>query len=122
MIPSVRLLLRERKNPVVHYDKSSAMQPKRQNVILRRLNFFRSKLICWQWNKLMKSKYIMTDAFYSFRDFNNNIDVLNLGGRNSVVELMCHPGSPTFQKETEYLMRCDRWKQNNYSLISYSEI
>ena len=61
----------------------------------------------------------MADAFYSFRDFYNNIDVLNLGDRSSVIELMCHPGSPIFQKETEYLMQCDRWNKDNYSLISY---
>ncbi len=119
IVPSIRLLLRERKNSVVQYDKSSAMQPPRQNVVLRRLNFFRLKYLCWQWNKSMMSKYLMADAFYSFRDFYNNIDVLNLGDRSSVIELMCHPGSPIFQKETEYLMQCDRWNKDNYSLISY---
>ena len=64
----------------------------------------------------------MTDAFYSFRDFYFSRNVLHLGGKSAVVELMCHPGNEPFRMETELLMNAKEWLNSEYKLTNYNKI
>ncbi len=122
MIPSIRIMLRGKKQPVVHLDKSKAVQPKKHSVIYRRFHLFSVKFKNWRWNCEMAQHYAMTDAFYSFRDFYSNRNVLRMSGKNSVVELMCHPGNKPFQAETESLMNSKNFFDASCKLISYHEL
>ena len=97
------------------------MQPKKRNILYRRIHIFISKYISNRWNRKMSNLYHLTDRFYSFRDFHDAINILSLGGRASVIELMCHPGHKAFQTETEKLMNNTKWKEG-YQLISYHEL
>jgi len=69
----------------------------------------------------MSKKYTLTDAFYSFRDFYSFRNILNLGGKSSVVELMCHPGNKPYLKETDNLMNAKSWMSDDYQLINYNQ-
>ena len=121
-IPSIRLMLCAKKNhSTVHLDKSKAMLPKKRNVIYRRINLFVVKYTSWLWNKKMSKKYIMTDGFFSFKDFYSNRDVLGLDTKPSV-ELMCHPGNCPFNAETSYLMNVKNWMNSDLQLISYNKL
>lgn len=119
--PSIRLMLHERNLPIVHLDKSNAMQPPKRNIVYRRLRLFVVKYYSWKWNRNMRRKYIMTDAFYSFRNFYFNRNVLRIG-EDSSIELMCHPGNKPFQNETECLMKSTSWGNADYKLITYYEL
>lgn len=121
-IPSIRLMLKRRKQTdIVHLDKSKAMTAKKRNVLYRRLHLFVVKYNSWKWNRRMSKRYTLTDAFYSFRDFYSFRNILNLGGKSSVVELMCHPGNKPFQKETDNLMNAKSWMSDDYQLINYNQ-
>lgn len=122
MIPSIKLMLSERKHPIVHLDKSNAMQPKRRNVFYRRIHLF--NVICdnKKWNKEMGNHFRMTDCFYPFRNFCNDFNAINVKGENIVIELMCHPGHPAFNLETTALMQDKKWLPNGFVLVSYKEI
>ena len=122
-VPSIRLMLLAKRQPAaVHYDKSRAMQTKKRSVVYRRLHLFVVKYRSWQWNRQLRQKYGMTDAFYSFRDFYYFHNILNLAGKNSVIELMCHPGNKPFQKETDILMTPHSWMSDDYQLTNYNQI
>lgn len=122
-IPSIRLMFRAKKQPdTVHYDKSKAMKSKKHSVIYRRLHLFVVKYRSWQWNLQMRKKYILTDAFYSFREFYSSRSILRLGGKSSVVELMCHPGNAPFQKETDNLMNPQNWMSDDFKLTNYNQL
>lgn len=123
IIPSIRLMLQARKQPQeVKLDKSRAVQRKKRNVLYRRLHLFAVKYSAFKWNRAMAGQYSMTNAFYSFRDFYRNRDLLCLGGKSSVIELMCHPGNKPFQSETEHLMYDKSWLTEEYELISYNQL
>ena len=121
-MPSIRLMLREKKQPIVQYDKSKAMMPKKRNVLYRRFHLFVVKYLSYNWNKIMSRNYLTTSAFYSFRDFFFNKDILALGGRDSVIELMCHPGNAPFQMETDCLKRDKSWLEEGYVLSTYRDL
>ena len=86
IVPSIRLMLHAKKHPSVKLDKSKAMQPKKRNILYRRIHIFISKYISNRWNRKMSNLYHLTDRFYSFRDFHDAINILSLGGRASVIE------------------------------------
>lgn len=118
-IPSIRLMLRTKKQHIVQYDKSKAMTAPKRNIIYRRFLLFEEKIISYRWNKKMGNKYELTNSFYAFRDFSLNRDVLSLGGDNSVIELMCHPGNIPFQEETNMLMKDRSWLVDRFELSNY---
>ena len=121
-IPSIRLMLKSRKQTdIVHLDKSKAMMAKKRNVLYRRLHLFVVKYNSWKWNRRMSKRYTLTDAFYSFRDFYSFRNILDLGGKSSVVELMCHPGNKPYLKETDNLMNAKSWMSDDYQLINYNQ-
>lgn len=123
IIPSIQLMLRAKKNPVVvKLDKSNALQAKRRNILYRRMHLLIVKYQSWLWNRRMSSKYITTDAFYSFRDFYFNKDILHKGSESSNIELMCHPGNIPFQEETNILMKDMSWLCADYKLSTYNEV
>lgn len=121
-IPSIRLMLRERKQPHVVLDKSNAVQPPKRNVIYRRFHLFVVKYEGVRWNCRMRRRYMMTDQFFPYQSFFLNRDVLCLGGESSTIELMCHPGHESFQLETENLIDKQAWKERGYKLITYQEL
>lgn len=122
-VPSIRLMLRERKQPsVIHLDKSKAMVSPKHNVVYRRFILFIIILKSIRWNREMAAKYTMTNVFYAFRNFYFNKDVIRLGDSNATIELMCHPGHSGFQKETDCMMKDRSWLPQGYKLISYKEI
>lgn len=123
IIPSIRVMLRTRRQPFsVHYDKSKAVRTPKHSVLYRRMHLFVVKYRSWKWNRQMRKKYILTDAFYSFREFYSFRNILHFGGDSSVVELMCHPGNKPFQKETDNLMNAKRWMSDGFQLINYNQL
>lgn len=123
IVPSIRLMILAKHQPLsVHYDKSKAEKGKRRGVIYRRLSLFVVKFRSWQWNRQMSKRYILTNEFYSFRDFYSFGNILHLGGKSSVVELMCHPGNKPFQKETDKLMAPQSWMKDNFKVINYNQL
>lgn len=122
VVPSIRMMIHARKQPIlVQLDKSKAMLPIKRNIIYRRLHIFTVIRNNRRWNKALMGKYTMTDAFYSFREFYSNRDLLNHGNKIVAIELMCHPGNVHFQNETEKLMENRDW-QNGFELITYRDI
>ena len=121
-VPSIRLMLRSRKQSVtVQLDKSKAVQQKKRNVFYRRLHLFSVIRNNKRWNRVLMRQYVLTDSFYSFREFYANRDFLNLGDNEAAIELMCHPGNAPFQKETEKLMENSYW-QNGFEMITYRDL
>lgn len=121
-IPSIRLMLREKNRPKIQFNRNNAGYPKKRNVMYRRLHLFTVIRDCKRWNLYMEKKYRMTNSFFAFRNFYFDREILRLGGTSAVIELMCHPGHPAYQKETDSLI-CDfSWLPENYKLISYKEL
>ena len=121
-VPSIRLMLRERKRPSVKLDKSNAVVPQKRSWLYRRLHLFIVKRNNRKWNEFMSHHYTMTESFFPFRSFYCDRDVLRLGGRSAVVELMCHPGHPAYQTETIQLMNKKGWWNDGFRLMSYNEL
>lgn len=122
IVPSIRLMLRAKRHQTVRLDKSKAIQLKHRNVIYRRIHLFWVKYQSYLWNRNMKTNFIMTDRFYSFRNFYDDYKFLKLNNHNMVIELMCHPGNKPYQSETEKLMRDNSWIGVDDQLISYNEL
>lgn len=123
IVPSILLMLRNRKQPiVVHLNKMGAVQVNKRSLLYRRFHLFIVIYNCRHWNFRMKKKYTMTDYFYPFRDFYSSRDILSLGGRDSIVELMCHPGNEPYSSETAALMKSETWISSDYELISYNQL
>lgn len=122
IIPSIRLMLRDKKHPTVHLDKSKAFPVKKHNVFYRRFHLFTVIIANKHWNQKMEKSYVMTDSFYAFRNFFYDYDALNLGGISGTIELMCHPGHSAFQDETERLIKDKSWLPAGYKLISYNDL
>ncbi len=122
IMPSIPLMFKERKHPSVVLDKSNAVVPPRKSVIYRRLHTIISLYRSTRWNRKLGSHYTITDSFFAFRHFYNYSSILHLGGRNAVVELMCHPGLAAYQTETDCLMEKDSWINNDLVLASYRDI
>ena len=75
IVPSIKLMLRGKKHPVVHLDKSKAFPMKKHNVLYRRFHLFVVIIANKHWNRKMKKCFVMADSFYAFRDFfYNNSD------------------------------------------------
>ena len=122
-VPSIRLMLRQKNRPTVKLDKSKAMLPPKRNVFYRRLHIFMVIRNCRKWNKQMLTQYTMTDGFFHFNSFYYDKKVLDMGGCNATIELMCHPGLKAFQDETDILMHDKSWIAcNEYKLVSYKEL
>lgn len=123
IIPSILLMLRQRRRPKVKLDKSNAMVPKKKNVVFRRFNLLFVILASRRWNKIMSKRFIVTDSFFAFNSFYYDRYVMNLGGKNATVELMCHPGHKAYQNETNNLVKDLSWLDNaKYELISYNDL
>ena len=122
IVPSIRLMLRERKRPKIQLDKSKAMMPKKRNVFFRRLHLLSVIYSSRHWNRRMIKKYTMTNVFFPFNNFYYDRDVLSLGDGETVIELMCHPGHKAFQNETNNLLSSLSWLTENYELISYKDL
>lgn len=122
MIPSIRLMMREKNHPTVKLDKSKAVKVKKRNVLYRRFHLFSVIIANLWWNHKMKKCFDMADSFYAFRHFFYDSQVLNLGNTSSIIELMCHPGHIAFQDETAHLVKDKNWLHDGYTLISYKEI
>lgn len=122
IVPSLRKMIWGSKNIKVVIDKKNAVQPPKRNVIYRRWHLIVVKLQGWQWNTAMSKHFIMSNQFYSFRDFYSNRSLLRLGGKNTVIELMCHPGQKAFQQETEILIQDKSWLPYDYQLINYNQL
>lgn len=123
VVPSIRLMLRaKRQVETIQIGKKVEIQPKKRNVIYRRFHLFVVKYQSWRWNNNLAKKYSMTNSFSSFRDFYLNRDILYLGGENSSIELMCHPGNKFFDSETNCLMNDESWFNDSYELISYHQL
>lgn len=123
VIPSIRLMWRSRRQPkIVELDKSKAKTSKKRSIVYRRFHIFAVRYSSKRWNRIMCSKYSMADAFFSFRDFYANRDILNLGGQSSTIELMCHPGNRPFNLESEIMMKDTEWLDDNYMLTSYHKL
>ena len=121
-IPSIRLILKGRKQPIVVLDKTKAVQPPKRNIIYRRIHFFVVKRRAKKWNQEMNMYYVLTDYFFAFRDFFFNRSLLHIKGENATIELMCHPGQPPFQTETDYLKNDMSWLPDGFQLISYNDL
>lgn len=116
--PSIRQMLKCRySSDSVQLDKSKAVARKKHNVIYRRIHLFWAKYESFCWNRSMAKRYEMTDSFYAFRVFYSNRDIINLG---KTVELMCHPGHVSYQKETEEMLNSFKWKES-VTMITYKD-
>lgn len=123
VIPSIRLMLRQKRHPVVKLDKSKAMVPQKRNVVYRRFHIFSVIRECRRWNNNLGENYCITDSFFPFNNFYFDRKVLRMGGKNAVVELMCHPGHKAYQSESDNLMNKHSWyNPEKYKLISYKEL
>jgi len=122
IVPSVLLMIRGRKRPSVKFDKSKAIMPPKRNVIYRRFHLFTVIKECRSWNKRMRQLFITTNSFYAFNSFYYDLNYLHFGGRDSVIELMCHPGLAEFEEETNNLLKYPKWLPKGYELISYNEL
>ena len=122
LIPSIILMIRSRRRPAVRFDKSKAMMPIKHNVVYRRLRLFWVIYSCYNWNRRMKQRYLLTDSFFAFNSFYYDRKYLKLGGKKAIVELMCHPGLVEFREETEYLLMSDSWQTKKDVIVSYNDL
>lgn len=122
VIPSIRVMLKERKHPSVVLDKSNAIQPTKRSVLYRRFHLFAVKLDCFKWNRQMSGRYKTANLFYAFRIFYKYHNIISLGGRNSTIELMCHPGHESFQIETDTLLKGVLKDGGDWIFISYIQL
>jgi predicted glycoside hydrolase/deacetylase ChbG (UPF0249 family) len=121
-IPSIFLMLKEKRKPSVSLDKSNAIVHPKRNVVYRRLHTFISKYKSIKWNHQVGNRFAITNSFFAFRHFYGNHNILHLGGFSAIIELMCHPGHEAYQEETESLMNAKCWLNEKYKLISYRDI
>ena len=121
-VPSIRIMLQERRHPTVVLNKSNAIQPPKRNILYRRLHLFAVKWDCFKWNRWMSSHYKMTDCFYALSVFHKYHRIIHLGGSNGIIELMCHPGHKSFQCETDMLMNDSLSIIGDYSLVTYRDL
>lgn len=87
-------------------------------LIRRIINYFGS-LYC---GMKIKRNYYSTDNFYSFIEFYSLI--LNNYNKNNdlTIELMCHPGHPLYEKETQLVQKCELLNLIKYKLIGFHEV
>lgn len=121
-IPSIREMLFGGKKISVKLDKSKSVKAKKRNVLYRRTHLFVVKFQNYSWNRKMRKRYQMAYAYYALRSFYTDRNLLRLGGRSSVIELMCHPGQPPFHNETAVLMQLRSWLPHNYTLTNYAQL
>lgn len=120
--PSIRIMLKESINPSVKLDKTNSVKVHKPNVIYRRFYLFWLKYKCYRWNLFMRKSFVLTNRFYAFRFFVLYNSLLSLGGKNSTIELMCHPGQKAFESESTILLKDFSWLPKGYSLINYHKI
>ena len=101
MAPSIRLALRLKKRPQITLNSSKSFATKKHNIIDRRYRYIVNYFVILRWNSMMSKHYKVTDGFFALRYFLFDKDVLNLGGENATLELMCHPGHKSYQTETD---------------------
>lgn len=66
----------------------------------------------------LKSRFITADFFCAYMYYAQNKNVINLH-KSDVIEIMCHPGHPSFQKELD-LLKKESW--NAFVKINYLNI
>lgn len=122
IVPYICLILREKKRPAIQFDKSKAMVQNKRGVLYRRALFVVNYFRCRYWNIIMSKRFTLTNSFFAFRSFYFDKKVLYEGGRDAVLELMCHPGHKAYDEETELLSRDKSWLPKEYQLISYKDL
>ncbi|MCQ2294022.1 MAG: ChbG/HpnK family deacetylase [Bacteroidales bacterium] len=119
IVPSIPIMLFGKKTIKVTLDKSNAVVGKKRNVLVRRFQLLSVIASSIKWNMVMSRKYQLTDSFSSFREFYMNRSLMISGGRNAVIELMCHPGQPPFDCETQLLASDRKWITSRDKLVNY---
>jgi hypothetical protein len=69
-----------------------------------------------------KSIFCTTDKFYPFELFYNYFEKLPLKNKIETIELMCHPGHPSYKKESELVENIAINSKLKYQLISYNDL
>ena len=121
-VPSIRLMLASRRNEVVHLDKSTAVQPKRKNILIRRIKLLFVICQTTMWNRFFKNQFVVTDDFYAYRTLYYNFHILKRKVEGKTVELMCHPGHPAFVIETELILSNVLKEKTSFQLITYNNL
>ena len=121
-IPSIRLMLWGYKGPKVILDKSKAVAPKKKNVLYRRIYLFVVKYQCWSWIRLFRRKGKITDAFYAYQMLCENWNILRRDVEGKCIELMCHPGHPAYEHESQMVLRKQMNKMTDIELITYNDL
>lgn len=122
IVPSIPIMLFGKKTIKVTLDKSNAVVRKKRNVLVRRFQLLSVIASSIKWNMVMSRKYQLTDSFSSFREFYMNRSLMISGGRNAVIELMCHPGQPPFDCETQLLASDRKWITSRDKLVNYKVV
>ena len=68
-----------------------------------KLSVLASVISVWKKNNRLKKRYITTDLFCSYLFFYSNRLYFNQYCKNRTIELMCHPGHSSYDKETRLL-------------------
>ncbi len=92
--------LKEKKNPITLGSTSHNGNTKRNSIVKRKLQVIKNNLELFNTNNIIKRKFHTTDFFCSGRYYLTNKDLLK---RYHTIELMVHPGHPSYQQETEQL-------------------
>ena len=122
VVPSISLMIWEKRHKTVILDKSSARSSKKRNILSSSIHLITSISACKRWNQQMNGRYRMTGSFFAFRHFYYNKNHLKMGRPSSVVELMCHPGHSAYREETDKLMQNLPLLAERYKLVSYRDL
>lgn len=122
IVPSIYLMIREKRHPTVILDKSAARAPMKRNLFYRRIHLVSSILTSRRWNRQMTGRYRMTDGFFAFRHFYYNRKHISMGRKSAVVELMCHPGHSAYSDETDRLTQNLPTLTDRFKLVSYRDL
>lgn len=96
-----KVKLREKKAPVVLKTNSQSGFIKNGSRARLILLSIKAYIELYNANRLIKRKFDTTDFFCSYRYYLNNQELLK---EYQTIELMTHPGHPSYQEETEQLV------------------
>lgn len=122
LIPSIRLMLWGQKGNAIKLDKSKAVTPKKRNVLWRRWHLFVVKYQCARWIRSFRSVSTITDGFYAYHTVYDNWNILKSNIEGRCVELMCHPGHPAYEAETQSIMNKALDALTDVRYINYNEL
>ena len=94
--------------------------------VLKRLNraivLFNKLLLEKLWVQKAQKSFKITDAFYSYYVLSDLYSELRPKGKYNLIELMCHPGHPEYEYETELIKRLSLNEKLEYKLINYNQL